>query len=82
MEKEERTLLATAYANAWYAVKGTTVMVTVEPRGWFTVRYENGGMARGVRTRAILDGLVTLTSRLAQNDITKMREAQIEREQA
>jgi hypothetical protein len=78
MMEEERTLLATAYANAWYAVKGTTVTLTTGPRGWFTVRYENGGMARGIRTRAILDGLVTLTSRLAQNDITKMRQTQIQ----
>jgi hypothetical protein len=78
MEKEERTLLATAYANAWYAVKGTTVMVTAEPRRRYTVRYENSGMARGIRERAILDGLVTLTSRLAQNDITKMRQTQIQ----
>jgi hypothetical protein len=53
-------------------------MLTTGPRGWFTIRYEDGDMARGIRTRAILDGLVTLTSRLAQNDITKMRQTQIQ----
>jgi hypothetical protein len=78
MNIRERENLAIAYANAWYAVKGTKVTLTTGPRGWFTIRYEGGGMARGIRTRAILDGLVTLTSRLAQNDITKMREAQIQ----
>lgn len=81
MDKEERNQLAVAYANAWYAVKGTTVQITTEPRGWYTVRYEGGGMARGVRTRVILDGLVTLTERLMKGDIAKLRQAQIEREQ-
>jgi len=78
MNIRERENLAIAYANAWYAVKGTKVILTTGPRGWFTIRYENGGMGRGVRTRVLLDGLVMLTSRLAQNDITKMREAQIQ----
>ena len=78
MNIRERENLAIAYANAWYAVKGTKVMLTTGPRGWFTISYEDGDIGRGVRTRVLLDGLVTLTSRLAQNDITKMREAQIQ----
>jgi len=78
MNIRERENLAIAYANAWYAVKGTKVTLTTGPRGWFTISYEDGDIGRGVRTRVLLDGLVTLTSRLAQNDITKMRQTQIQ----
>jgi hypothetical protein len=80
MNKEERDQLAVAYANAWYAVKGTAVQLTAGPRGWFTIRYESGGMARGVKASVLLEGLVTLTSRLVNNDLSAHRRAQIERE--
>lgn len=73
MKLQERENLATAYANAWYAVKGRTVEVNAGPRGWYTIRYEGGGIARGVRSGVLLEGLVTLTNRLMQNDVVKWR---------
>ena len=79
MNLQERENLAKAYASAWYAVKGTAVMVAAEPRGWYTIRYESGGMARGVRSGVLLEGLVTLTDRLVKNDLAAQRRAQIER---
>ena len=39
MTAEERFNLAKAYEAAWYAVKGSSMAITVKPSGWYTKTY-------------------------------------------
>ena len=64
MTAEERFNLAKAYEAAWYAVKGSSMAITVKPSGWY-IKTHRGYHAGNVRASDLLRGLVTLTTRLA-----------------
>lgn len=67
MNDIDRQNLAEAYTQAWNALKGTTVSVTVDRLGWFTIKHTMGATLTSQRVRAseLLNGLVILTARLA-----------------
>ena len=66
MNDIETHCLADAYANAWIAVKGGDVLITVEPHGWYGIKY--GVAYRRVRAIDLFKGLATLTKRLKERD--------------
>jgi hypothetical protein len=69
MTQNERVNLALSYENAWFAVKKSKCLVTVEPNGWFTVN--RGGLNSSERASKLLSGLVVLTRRLANKDVVQ-----------
>lgn len=72
IDETQKEQLAKAYMHAWRAVKKTrAVTVTVEPYGWFKIKYHVGLDTKQirhisrVRASRLLSGLVTLTEQLA-----------------
>jgi hypothetical protein len=64
MTKEERFHLAKSYEAAWYAVKGSSMTITIKPSGWYT-KAHRGYHVGNVRASELLRGLFTLTTQLA-----------------
>ena len=72
MTQEEKQLLAESYANAWMAVKGRPTTVEVLDHGWFSIRHSlTPTYSTKVRAVKLLQGLVTLTNRMKNNDFAK-----------
>ena len=68
MKQIERDLIATAYANAWKAVKKSDCTVIAKPNGWFETKVQSYHHAfhRNRRADELLEGLNTLIKRLAE----------------
>jgi hypothetical protein len=69
MTNEQKQWLADSYANAWRAVKGGNMTVTIEPHGWFVIHYGYPMHPSKVRAEKLLKGLSILTGRLLKRDI-------------
>lgn len=68
MKPQDAENLANAYVQAWQAVKGEKIKVTVEPYGWFDrVMCVGCGqvMVQRMRASQLLRGVAALTAQLA-----------------
>ena len=72
MNENQKEYLAQTYMNVWRAFrKDRLVTVTVEPNGWFKIKYHVGLDTKQirhisrVRASRLLEGLVILTDKLA-----------------
>jgi len=75
MTAEDKELLAKCYMNANNAIKRNAVTVTIEPHGWFKIKFPVGQnttltqhTAR-VRASRLIYGLSELTERLTKNEV-------------
>jgi hypothetical protein len=66
MTHTEKNHLIDAYMSAWFAVKGRSCVVNIEPHGWFSVVHTGSPVVHKRRAVDILRGLVTLTDQLAK----------------
>jgi hypothetical protein len=64
MKTQEKEYLAAAYAAAWNAVKGDSMVVSVLDNGWFLCLYGRGIPSSKCRAEKLLKGLAVLTGRL------------------
>jgi len=64
MKTQEKEYLAAAYAAAWNAVKGDSMVVSVLDNGWFLCLYGKGIPSSKCRAEKLLKGLAVLTGRL------------------
>ena len=67
MKTQEKEYLAAAYAAAWNAVKGDSMVISVLDNGWFLCLYGRGIPSSKCRAEKLLKGLAVLTGRL-END--------------
>lgn len=66
MTHTEKEHLIDAYMSAWFAVKGRSCVVNIEPHGWFSVVHIGSPMVHRRRAVDLLRGLVTLTDQLVK----------------
>ena len=77
MTNEDKEVLAKCYMNASNAIKRNAVSVTVEPHGWFRIKYHVGQdltqvrHISKVRASRLIYGLELLTEQLAKKAVTQ-----------
>ena len=79
MKTQEKEYLAAAYAAAWNAVKGDSMVVSVLDNGWFLCLYGKGIPSRKCRAEKLLRGLAVLTGRLEQMHAKPVSMAELEK---
>jgi hypothetical protein len=76
MTNEDKELLAKCYMNASKAVKRNAVTVTIEPHGWFKIKYhvgQNTSLTKHtarVRASRLIFGLESLTEQFTKKEVT------------
>lgn len=77
MTNEDKELLAKCYMNASKAVKRNAVTVTIEPHGWFKIKYhvgQNTSLTKHtarVRASRLIFGLESLTEQFTKKEVTQ-----------
>jgi hypothetical protein len=66
MTHTDKQNLIDAYMSAWFAVKGRSCVVNIDPQGWFSVVHTGSPVVHRRRAADLLRGLVTLTDQLAK----------------
>lgn len=76
MTNEDKEVLAKCYENASIAIRRNAVSVTIEPHGWFRIKYHVGHdltqirHISKVRASRLIHGLELLTEQLAKKAVS------------
>jgi len=76
MTNEDKEVLVKCYMNASNAINPNAVSITIEPHGWFRIKYHVGqDLSRirhtsKVRLSRLIHGIEVFTEQLAKKEVT------------